>query len=116
MLCAQFIFRPGTYDDEFHELDGQIEAFAQSLDGYVGVDRWVSDDGLSRNSIYYFRDRDARVLATFTRLCAGHVAHPASTARQLLAVMGGLEEQWLRDPAAVDLVQEWDRAVALLLP
>ncbi|MEU2348089.1 TetR/AcrR family transcriptional regulator [Modestobacter sp. NPDC049651] len=64
----------------------------------------------------YFRDRDARVLATFTRLCTGHVEHPASTARQLLAVMGGLEEQWLRDPAAVDLVQEWDRAVALLLP
>ena len=64
----------------------------------------------------YFRDRDARVLATFTRLCAGHVEHPASTARQLLAVMGGLEEQWLRDPAEVDLVREWDRAVALLLP
>ena len=64
----------------------------------------------------YFRDRDARVLATFTRLCTGHVAHPGSTARQLLAVMGGLEEQWLREPDAVDLVQEWDRAVALLLP
>lgn len=64
----------------------------------------------------YFRDRDARVLATFTRLCTGHVAHPASTARQLLAVMGGLEEQWLRSPDEVDLVQEWDRAVQVLLP
>lgn len=63
----------------------------------------------------YFRDRDARVLATFTRLVTGHVAHPASTARQLLAVMGGLEEQWLRTPDEVDLVREWDRAVALLL-
>ena len=59
MLCAQFIFRPGSYDAEFHTLDDEIEAFAQSLDGYVGVDRWVSDDGASRNSIYYFRDRDA---------------------------------------------------------
>ena len=64
----------------------------------------------------YFSDRDARVLATFTRLCTGHVPHPASTARQLLAVMGGLEEQWLRAPAELDLVREWDRAVALLLP
>ncbi|MGY2081835.1 TetR/AcrR family transcriptional regulator [Modestobacter sp. SYSU DS0657] len=64
----------------------------------------------------YFRDRDARVLATFTRLVTGHVGHPGSTARQLLAVMGGLEEQWLRTPDEVDLVQEWDRAVARLLP
>ena len=64
----------------------------------------------------YFRDRDARVLATFTRLCTGHVEHPGSTARQLLAVMGGLEEQWLRSPDDVDLVQEWDRAVRVLLP
>ena len=64
----------------------------------------------------YFSDRDTRVLATFTRLCTGHVPHPASTARQLLAVMGGLEEQWLRAPAELDLVREWDRAVALLLP
>jgi AcrR family transcriptional regulator len=64
----------------------------------------------------YFRDRDARVLATFTRLCTGHVEHPGSTARQLLAVMGGLEEQWLRSPGEVDLVREWDRAVAVLLP
>ncbi|MGY1845374.1 TetR/AcrR family transcriptional regulator [Modestobacter sp. SYSU DS0875] len=64
----------------------------------------------------YFRDRDARVLATLTRLVTGHVGHPGSTARQLLAVMGGLEEQWLRTPAEVDLVQEWERAVARLLP
>ncbi|MQA32232.1 TetR/AcrR family transcriptional regulator [Modestobacter roseus] len=64
----------------------------------------------------YFRDRDARVLATFTRLVGGHVPHPGSTARQLLAVMGGLEEQWLRTPDEVDLVGEWDRAAALLLP
>jgi hypothetical protein len=31
--------------------------------------------------------------------------------RQVLALMGGLEDQWLRDPAAVDLVREWDRAM-----
>ncbi|MCZ2850368.1 TetR/AcrR family transcriptional regulator [Modestobacter sp. VKM Ac-2978] len=64
----------------------------------------------------YFRDRDARVLATFARLLTGHVEHPGSTARQLLAVMGGLEEQWLRAPDEVDLVREWDRAVARLFP
>ncbi|MCZ2827079.1 MULTISPECIES: TetR/AcrR family transcriptional regulator [unclassified Modestobacter] len=64
----------------------------------------------------YFRDRDARVLSTFTRLLTGHVELPGSTARQLLAVMGGLEEQWLRAPDEVDLVREWDHAAARLLP
>jgi hypothetical protein len=37
--------------------------------------------------------------------------HPGSMARQLLALMSGLEEQWLRDPDSMDLVQEWDRAM-----
>lgn len=54
MISASFIFSPGNYDEEFHELDGKIEAFASSLSGFVGVDRWVSEDGKSRNSIYYF--------------------------------------------------------------
>jgi AcrR family transcriptional regulator len=63
----------------------------------------------------YFRDRDERVLATFGRMLDGTVEDPASTARQLLALMGGLEEQWLRTPDAFDLVAEWDRAIAALL-
>jgi heme-degrading monooxygenase HmoA len=54
MISCSFIFSPGQYDEEFHALDDQIDAFASSLDGFVGVDRWVSEDGLSRNSIYYF--------------------------------------------------------------
>ena len=33
MICCQFIFKPGTYDDDFHELDGQIDTFARSLPG-----------------------------------------------------------------------------------
>ena len=36
---------------------------------------------------------------------------PGSVARQLLALMSGLEEQWLHDPGTMDLVQEWDRAM-----
>ncbi len=59
MISCSFIFSPGEYDDEFHELDGKIEAFASSLDGFVGVDRWVSEDGKSRNSIYYFDGMDS---------------------------------------------------------
>ena len=26
MICCQFIFKPGTYDEDFHRLDGQIDA------------------------------------------------------------------------------------------
>jgi AcrR family transcriptional regulator len=63
----------------------------------------------------YFQARDQQVLRAFTRLFDGLAEHPASMARQLLALMGGLEEQWLRDPTAMDLVQEWDRAMATIL-
>jgi AcrR family transcriptional regulator len=58
----------------------------------------------------YFTAREEQVLAAFTRLFDGLAGHPASLARQVLALMGGLEEQWLRDPA-MDLVAEWDRAM-----
>ena len=59
MISCSFIFSPGVYDEEFHALDSRIEAFASSLTGFVGVDRWVSDDGKSRNSIYYFESMDS---------------------------------------------------------
>ncbi|MFM6974700.1 MAG: antibiotic biosynthesis monooxygenase family protein [Agromyces sp.] len=56
MIACQFIFQPGTYDDEFQRLDDAIEEYAQAMPGYIGVDRWGSDDGVRRNSIYYFAD------------------------------------------------------------
>lgn len=63
----------------------------------------------------YFKARDEQVLHSFTRLLDGLADRPASVARQLLALMGGLEEQWLRDPSAMDLVQEWDRAMETIV-
>jgi len=59
MFAAQFIFTPGTYDEEFHELDQSIDNFAQSLEGFRGVDKWVSPDGTRQNSIYYWADRES---------------------------------------------------------
>lgn len=56
MICAQFIFTPGTYDEDFHRLDGQIEAFARSLPGFVRVENWQSADGATLNAVYYFED------------------------------------------------------------
>lgn len=54
MINCQFIFKPGEYDDEFHELDGQIDAYARSLPGFKGVEVWRSADGTVVNASYYF--------------------------------------------------------------
>ena len=59
MIAVQFIFTQASYDDEFYELDNSVAEFAKSLPGHVGVEKWLSEDGTSQNSIYYFTDRDA---------------------------------------------------------
>lgn len=63
----------------------------------------------------YVRDRDASVLRSFAALFFAHVEDPDAFARQLLALMGGLEDQWLRDPDGVDFVAEWDAGMETLL-
>ena len=59
MLCCQFIFKPGTYDDDFHALDGQIDDFARSLKGFERVETWQSADGTLVNAVYYFTDSES---------------------------------------------------------
>lgn len=59
MICVQFIFKPGTYDDDFHRLDGEIDAFARSLPGYERVEWWQSREGDVVNAMYYFADQTA---------------------------------------------------------
>jgi AcrR family transcriptional regulator len=63
-----------------------------------------------------FRARETTVLDLFTKLAAPYVPEPRATARQLLALMEGLAAQWLRADQAFDLLAEWDRAIAVLLP
>lgn len=63
----------------------------------------------------YFQAREARLLRVFAKIVEPHVVDPPATARQLLALMGGLQLQWLRGDQAFDLVVEWDRVVAALL-
>ena len=38
MYSAAFIFKPGTYDDEFHRLNGSIDEAAKSTEGYLGAE------------------------------------------------------------------------------
>ena len=44
MICAQFIFKPGTYDDDFHRLDSQIDEYARSLPGFekFSINYWLA--------------------------------------------------------------------------
>ena len=59
MICVQFIFKPGTYDDEFHRLDDQIDAYARSLPGYDHVETWLASEGGLVNAMYYFTDQQS---------------------------------------------------------
>ena len=58
----------------------------------------------------YFAERQTRALAGFAQLApAGSDAD--AVARRVLALMEGLQLQWLRDPPP-DWVQEWQRVTA----
>ena len=66
MILCQFIFQPGEYDDEFHRLDGQIDAFARGLPGFIRSQTWQSADGAMVNASYYFESMAAvKQLASF---------------------------------------------------
>lgn len=65
MYSAAFIFRPGTYDDEFHRLNDLIDEAARSTEGYLGAETWHSADGKTLNATYYWESQEA--LASFAR-------------------------------------------------
>lgn len=56
MYAVAFIFEPGEYDRDFHELDEAIQGVAESMDGYVGKESWQSADGSRKNATYYWKD------------------------------------------------------------
>ena len=62
MICCQFIFKPATYDDEFHRLDEQIDRYARSLSGFERVEKWQAQDIGVINAIYYFAVRESVTL------------------------------------------------------
>lgn len=59
MICCQFIFKPGSYDDDFHRLDGQIDRHARALPGFVKTETWTAPETGVVNAIYYFEDKDS---------------------------------------------------------
>lgn len=63
----------------------------------------------------FFRARDMGIIAIFRDLVADIVPAPLATARQILALMHGMEMQWLRESGSFDLVAEWDDAARKIL-
>jgi hypothetical protein len=59
MICCQFIFKQGIYDDEFHHLDAAIDTFARSLPGFDRVEKWHAPEHRIINAMYYFTDHQA---------------------------------------------------------
>jgi hypothetical protein len=62
----------------------------------------------------YFAKRQSQALAAFTTLAQDITDRPALLARHIMAMMDGLQLQWLRSPETVDLVREWEAAATLL--
>ena len=60
----------------------------------------------------YFRRRQERTLRGFAALARETTHDPLSLARQVVALMDGLQIQWLRAPETTDLVAEWRAAAA----
>jgi AcrR family transcriptional regulator len=64
---------------------------------------------------HFFVTRQATTIATYAALLRPISDYPESTARQVMAVMTGLEQQWLREDLQFNLVEEWDKAADRLL-
>ena len=62
----------------------------------------------------YFAARQAQVVASFAGLARELTDRPEVLARQIVAMMDGLQVQWLRAPETIDLVEEWKVAAAIL--
>ncbi|GAA1394356.1 TetR/AcrR family transcriptional regulator [Catellatospora coxensis] len=62
----------------------------------------------------YFAARQEHTLAVFAALAKDLSPEPHALARQLMAMMDGLQIQWLRSPQTNDLVQAWEDAAELL--
>ena len=76
VICCSFIFTPKTYDEEFHRLNDEIEAFARALDGFIKTEIWNSEDRETVNACYFFSDMAAvRQLSQFSahRIAKGKV-------------------------------------------
>ncbi len=76
----------------------------------------LAAESLTRNhpAHAYFRERQERVVVAFAGLARGVTDRPEQLARHVVALMDGLQVQWLRDPKGRDLVADWEAAAEMV--
>jgi AcrR family transcriptional regulator len=64
----------------------------------------------------FFREIETRDMERMVSLLTAHCADPVSAARQVCALIDGLQNLWLRSDLGFDLLAEWDRVIVKILP
>lgn len=59
MYAAAFVYEPGQYDDEFHDLNALVDDIALSTQGYLGQESWRSKDGSKVNATYFWESMES---------------------------------------------------------
>ena len=54
MYTATFIFEKRQFDEDFHRLDGAIEAMARTTAGYLGMETWEDPKSGRVSNVYYW--------------------------------------------------------------
>jgi AcrR family transcriptional regulator len=62
----------------------------------------------------YFEARQRRTLEGLTAVLKERTPAPESLAVRIVALMDGLQIQWLRNPGEIDLVAQWEASAAIL--
>jgi len=62
----------------------------------------------------YFEARQRRTLEALTAVVKECTPEPEALAVRIVALMDGLQIQWLRNPGEIDLVAQWEAAAAVL--
>ncbi|WP_151482060.1 TetR/AcrR family transcriptional regulator [Streptomyces albicerus] len=108
---------PADRQDPVRVIDALVEHNARQPEVvrlYAVLGAEATDPGHPAHA--YFRDRYDRGVEFVRDLLAGHVEDVDRTARQVIAMMDGLQLQWLYAPGDFDLVQVWRTCSAAFLP
>ncbi|KJT55025.1 hypothetical protein SEEH3343_13901, partial [Salmonella enterica subsp. enterica serovar Heidelberg str. RI-11-013343] len=57
-FLTKFYFEKKEYDEEFYQLDGWIERYTQTIDGYIGMESYT-DAGQRKNRLIIITGRPA---------------------------------------------------------
>lgn len=62
LFLTSFIFEKKEYDEEFYQLDGWIERYTQSIDGYIGMESYTDAASGRMINNYYWQTRESMEL------------------------------------------------------